>query len=64
MHAFSVLNGIYFADNSPIPNVGPVLSLHLIASDGSIHGKDVSEVKLKSIAPKSLFDSEYSDSFE
>ena len=54
-HAFSLLNGSSHADKSASPKYGPLYFLHPIAIDGSLHGKDVCVVKLKSIAAASLF---------
>ena len=41
------------AAKSSNPKVGPVSSLHQIAANGYLHGKDACVVKLKIIAPLS-----------
>ena len=51
-HAFSLLNGSSYADNS-VPNYGPLYLLQKIAIDGFMHGKEACVVKLKSMAPLS-----------
>ncbi len=57
MHALNWLNGSFIAENSAYPKNGPVSLLQMIALDGFLHGKDVCVVKLKSIAPASLLNS-------
>ena len=59
MHANSLLNGSSIASKPPLPKVGPLSSLHTIASDGFWHGKDACVVKLKTIAPLSSLNSPF-----
>jgi hypothetical protein len=51
------LNGSELTHNSAIPNHGPVVLLQKIANDEFLHGKDACVVKLKTIAPGSVFHS-------